>query len=142
MSSRNVKERPVMVTHEEVCTATTVDVYDFVDITDEVQGAVTASGITGGRATVFSPADSCPLLLNERESGLLKDIRRAVDRVTDHGKLQAPTTIGTKSVVLPVVDGRLRLGTWQRLLLFELEKASDREILVQVVGVRGDGETS
>jgi thiamine phosphate synthase YjbQ (UPF0047 family) len=36
--------------------------------------------------------------------------------------------------VIPVVDGALRLGTWQRLLLVELEGASDRAILIQLVG--------
>lgn len=123
-----------MVTHEQVCLAKTTEIYEFVDITEQVQSAVTASGIKGGRATVFSPADTCPLLVNERESGLLKDIRRAVDRVTDHGALQAPTTIGNKSVVFPIVDGKLRLGTWQRLLIFELEEPSERQVLVQIVG--------
>lgn len=123
-----------MVTHEEVRIAKTSELYDFVDITDEVQEAVRAAGVAQGRATVFSPSDLCPLLVNERESGLLKDIRRAVDRVTEHGRLQAPTTIGSKSVVFPVVEGKLRLGTWQRVLLFELEKASERKVLVQIVG--------
>ncbi|MFP5298258.1 MAG: YjbQ family protein [Actinomycetota bacterium] len=123
-----------MLTHEERCSARTQQLYDFVDITDDVQRVVSSSGVSGGRATVFSAADQCPLLLNERESGLLKDIRRAVDRVTEHGQLQAPTTIGSKSIVFPVVDGQLRLGRWQRLLLFELEGAAEREVLVQVVG--------
>lgn len=123
-----------MQTYEERCSAQTQDLYDFVDITDQVQNAVEASGVDAGRVTVFSPADQCPLLLNERESGLLKDIRRAVDRVTQHGHLQAPTTIGSKSIVFPVVEGKLRLGRWQRLLLFELEGAARREVLVQIVG--------
>ncbi len=123
-----------MVTHEAVFTARTSEIYDFVDITDDVQEAVSAAGVLGGRATVFSPADLCPLLVNENESGLLKDIRRAVDRVTEHGRLAAPTTIGSKSVVFPVVEGQLRLGTWQRLLLFELEQASDRKVVIQIVG--------
>lgn len=125
---------PVMVTHEQACTARTSDIYDFVDITEDVQAIVSSSGIREGRATVFSPADNCPLLVNERESGLLKDIRRAVDRVTKHGQLQAPTTIGSKSVVFPVVGGELRLGRWQRLLLFELDEPSDREVVIQIVG--------
>jgi secondary thiamine-phosphate synthase enzyme len=125
---------PVMVTFEASCLARTATLYDFVDITDEVQEAIAGAGIEGGRATVFSPSDLCPLLVNERESGLLKDIRRAVDRVTEHGKLQAPSTIGSKSVVFPIVEGRLRLGTWQRILLFELEQPSDRKVLIQIVG--------
>lgn len=127
----------VMVTHEEVCATKTSALHDFVDITDRVQEVVATSGIIGGRATVFTRADLCPLLVNERESGLLKDIRRAVERVSGNGSMHPPSTIGSKSVVFPVVDGRLRLGTWQRLLLFELEGAAEREIVVQVVGEGG-----
>jgi thiamine phosphate synthase YjbQ (UPF0047 family) len=42
--------------------------------------------------------------------------------------------IGSTSVVIPAVDGRLRLGTWQRVLLVELDEPARRSFLVQVVG--------
>jgi secondary thiamine-phosphate synthase enzyme len=123
-----------MVTHKASRTCVTKERFDFVDITDDVQAAVTETGVSIGRATVFSPTDTCPIVVNERESGLLKDIRRAVDRVMDNGQKPAPTSIGSKSVVFPVVDGRLRLGTWQRLLLFELGDPEEHPVVVQVVG--------
>lgn len=119
--------------YQRECTSKTRERFDFVDITDDVQAAVADTGVIGGRVTIFSPSDACPLVLNERESGLLKDIRRALARVT-RGEGGAPTTIGSKSVVLPLVDGRMRLGTWQRLLLLELEAASERSVSVQVIG--------
>jgi thiamine phosphate synthase YjbQ (UPF0047 family) len=122
-----------MVTHKASRTCITKAKYGFVDITDDVQEAVGEAGISTGRATVFSPTDTCPIVVNERESGLLKDIRRAVDRVAENGN-GPPTSIGSKSVVLPVVEGRLRLGTWQRLLLFELGDPQEHPIVVQVVG--------
>jgi len=122
-----------MVTHKASRTCTTRARFDFVDITDDVQAAVAEAGIATGRATVFSPTDTCPIVVNERESGLLKDIRRAVDRVVETGD-RPPTSIGSKSVVLPVVQGRLRLGTWQRLLIFELGDPQEHPILVQVIG--------
>ena len=121
-----------MVTHKASRSCTTKETYDFVDITDDVQDAVAEAGIQTGRATVFSPTDTCPIVVNERETGLLKDIRRAVDRVVVDG--EKPTTIGSKSVVLPVVEGRLRLGRWQRLLLFELGTPAEHPLIVQVVG--------
>jgi secondary thiamine-phosphate synthase enzyme len=122
-----------MVTHKASRTCTTTARFDFVDITDDVQAAVAEAGIATGRATVFSPTDTCPIVVNERESGLLKDIRRAVDRVVENGD-RPPTSIGSKSVVLPVVQGHLRLGTWQRLLVFELGDPQEHPILVQVIG--------
>jgi len=124
----------VMQIHEGRCTLRTSERFDFVDITDDVQDIVAASGITGGRATVFSPSDRCPIVVNERESGLLQDIKRAVDRLRDENVGTPVSTIGAKSVVLPVVEGKVRLGTWQRLLLFELDDTSERSVIVQVVG--------
>ena len=122
-----------MVTHKASRSCITKERFGFIDITDDVQEAVSETGVSRGRATVFSPTDTCPIIVNERESGLLKDIRRAVDRVVMNGE-RPPTTIGSKSVVLPVVDGKLRLGTWQRLLLFELGDPTEHPVLVQVVG--------
>lgn len=125
--------KTLLRTYEQECRSTTIELFGFVDITDEVQKVVGEMGLEGGRVTVFSPADRCPLVLNERESGLLKDIRRALARVSLEAG-GAPTTIGSNSVVFPLVDGRIRLGRWQRLLLLELEAPMERSFLVQVIG--------
>lgn len=124
----------VMDAHETLCTLRTQETYGFLDITDDVKDAVAASGIVAGRVTVFSPSDRCPLIANERESGLLRDIKRAIVRLKDSSGQGAPDSIGTNSLVLPVVDGVLRLGMWQRVLLFELDEPSERQVLMQVVG--------
>lgn len=118
-----------MRTHQIECTAQTKTALDFVDITDEVQSALTASGIGSGQVTVFAPHRDCAILINERESGLHTDIRAALERLG--GKR---TVVGSKSVVLPAMDGELRLGQWQRVLLLELEAAQERSIIVQIVG--------
>jgi thiamine phosphate synthase YjbQ (UPF0047 family) len=114
-----------MKTHQTECTATTKTALDFVDITDEVQGA----GIASGQVTVFAPHRDCAILINERESGLHTDIRTTLERLG--GKR---TVVGSKSVVLPAMDGELRLGQWQRVLLLELDRAQKRSIIVQIVG--------
>jgi thiamine phosphate synthase YjbQ (UPF0047 family) len=46
----------------------------------------------------------------------------------------SPVSIGSPSAVLPVVDGRVHLGMWQRLLLVELEGPRERSLNVQIVG--------
>ncbi len=101
---------------------------DFVDITDDVEKVLEDSGIRAGQVTVFSPEGSCAILVNERESGLHEDIRTALER------LGGQTVVGSKSVVLPAIGGRLRLGTWQRVLLLETEGARRRSVIVQIVG--------
>jgi thiamine phosphate synthase YjbQ (UPF0047 family) len=118
-----------MRTHNVELDATTGAATSFVDITGEIDGAVEQSGIRDGQVTVFVPEGSCALIVNELESGLLADIDRALKRVSDHGP-----AIGSASVVLPAMGGRLRLGTWQRVLLVELEGAARRSVLIQIVG--------
>jgi secondary thiamine-phosphate synthase enzyme len=115
-------------------TTRTVRLLDFVDITDEVQATVAECGISDGHVTVFSESPACALLVNERESGLLDDLRNTVDRLESLGSHSNGNLLGSSSVVLPAVGGRLRLGTWQRVLLVELEKPDTRRVVVQIVG--------
>jgi secondary thiamine-phosphate synthase enzyme len=123
-----------MRTHRANCKARTRNVLDFVDITDAVQAELTVSGIAEGQVTVFADSDACVLIVNERESGLLEDIRNAMRRLEGMGSANGKTLLGSTSVVLPAVGGKLRLGIWQRLLLVELEQPDTRGVIVQVVG--------
>lgn len=123
-----------MTTFEKRVSTRTKEAPDFVDVTDEIAEAVGLSGISNGRATVFVPEDSCSIMVNERESGLLADIKRTIDRIAPG--TAGGSVVGSSSVVLPVVDGRLRLGTWQRVLLVELSEACDRSVDIQIIGER------
>ena len=108
--------------------------FGFVDVTDEIQNVIDKAGLEQGQATVFSPTSGCPLVINERESGLLVDIRNVVERLGDSSGADPKGMIGSPSVVLPFVDGKLRLGTWQRVLLLELKEPGPRPVVVQIVG--------
>ncbi|MGH2756756.1 MAG: YjbQ family protein [Actinomycetota bacterium] len=118
-------------THVADCKAETTGAPDFVDITESVQDALESSGIRDGQVTLFCPEENCTILVNEAETGLFADLRRTMGRL-DNG--WPPTAIGSRSVVVPAADGRLRLGTWQRLLLVELDGAATRSIVVQILG--------
>jgi secondary thiamine-phosphate synthase enzyme len=123
-----------MRTHQTRCQARTRATPDFVDLTELVQEALERSGIADGQVTVFNPNRGCTLIVNERESGLLRDIAATLARLKVDDPVTGRTMIGSSSVVLPAVAGRLRLGTWQRLFLVELEGAADRPVVVQIVG--------
>jgi secondary thiamine-phosphate synthase enzyme len=114
--------------------AGTARLMDLVDITDEVVEALNTSRVSDGHVTVFADGPGCALVVNERETGLLRDLRSTVDRLRATSSDDVHTLLGSSSVVLPATGGRLRLGTWQRLMLAELEGASDRRIVVQIVG--------
>ncbi|MPZ91936.1 MAG: YjbQ family protein [Actinobacteria bacterium] len=124
----------VMRTHQMECAAVTKAAPSFVDLTEDIQEALDESGISNGHVTVFSPDTTCALLVNERESGLLEDIKRTIARLSPNGDDARAGILGATSVVLPAVDGRLRLGMWQRVLLVELREPSQRSIVIQIVG--------
>jgi secondary thiamine-phosphate synthase enzyme len=131
------------------------------DITDEVQEAVTASGIRDGICSVYSPHTTCSVRVNEFETGFLEDfallLKRLVpsdnyyahddwdrrtenvceeDMVFGNGHSHCMSMLlGPAGESIPVRDGALCLGTWQRVLFLELDRERDRRWLVQVVGV-------
>ena len=130
------------------------------DITDDVNEAVEASGIRNGIACVYSPHTTCCVRVNEFESGFLEDfatmLKRLVpseeyyqhddwdkrtenvceeDMVLGNGHSHCMSMLlGSAGESIPVTDGQLMLGTWQRVLFLELDRERDRRWVVQVVG--------
>ena len=131
------------------------------DITDDVTAAVQESGISDGIACVYSPHTTCCVRVNVFESGLLEDftalLKRLVpnegtyyahddwDRRTENLCLEDAEAgnghahcmsmlLGSAGESIPVADGELQLGQWQRVLFMELDRERDRRWLVKVVG--------
>jgi len=131
------------------------------DITEEVRDLVRQSGIQDGICSVYSPHTTCSVRVNEWERGFLEDfavlLKRLVptehyyahddwDRRTENvceedmkiGNGHAhcmSMLLGPAGESIPVNDGELALGQWQRVLFLELDRERDRRWLVQVVGV-------
>ena len=133
---KSTDDAQTMNTFETSCSAVTSSVPDFVDVTDEIVRALENAQIKNGRAVVFAPDDSCSLMVNERESGLLADLEKTFERLKLSDGNKSRSILGSSSVVLPVEDGKLRLGTWQRVLLVELTEASERSVDIQIIGER------
>ena len=130
------------------------------DITDDVVEAVRESGITDGIACVYSPHTTCCVRVNEFESGFLEDFTALLKRLVptedyyahddwgrrtenlcpedgDIGNGHAhcmSMLLGSAGESIPVREGELCLGTWQRVLFLELDRERDRRWIVQVVG--------
>ena len=122
-----------MLTHNATCEASASTTFGFVDVTDDVQAAVSESSVTDGRVTIMRPEPGCTLVVNEQEKGLHADVQATIRRLElDDGSGTPP--VGSASLVLPVVRGRVHLGTWQRILMLELEEPRPRPLVVQVVG--------
>jgi secondary thiamine-phosphate synthase enzyme len=131
------------------------------DITDEVQEAVRQSGISDGVCAVYSPHTTCSVRVNEWERGFLEDFALLLKRLVPSERYYAhddwdrrtenvceedmevgnghahcmSMLLGPAGESIPVQNGELSLGQWQRVLFLELDRARDRRWLVQVVGV-------
>jgi len=140
-------------------TVTPSERYAFLDLTDDLRRAVKDAGITEGLVVAFCAHTTCALLINEWEDGALDDFRRHLtelvphdgayyrhddfelrtqnlhpdERKNGHAHVKAMLLSAT-SHAIPVADGEPSLGTWQRLLFFEMDEPKDRTITLQVFG--------
>jgi secondary thiamine-phosphate synthase enzyme len=120
------------------------------EITEACARIVTASGIRNGTATVFVQHTSCSLVIFENaDPSARTDLHSFFDHLvpedtpyfvhTNEGPDDMPShlrmALTRTSEVIPVMNGRLALGTWQGLFLFEHRRAPhQRSIVVSVVG--------
>ncbi|ASI99056.1 secondary thiamine-phosphate synthase enzyme YjbQ [Thermococcus celer] len=121
--------------------------FQVVDVTDEVQHLVWKSDVTSGIVVVFTTHTTTGLAINEKEAGLIEDMKAkmkelvpkgagyAHDRVDSnaHSHLRA-TLLLNPEVVVPIENGELLLGAWQRILFIELDGPRHRKVLVKVCG--------
>lgn len=117
---------------------------DFLDISDRVQDIVDKSGVKNGIAHVFAPHATGVLILTEYEPSLLADIKNALEKLVPrrgdyahpsnaHSHLRSMLLSPDKT--LPVIDGRITLGTWQSLVFVETDvHPRQRTVVVQVLG--------
>ncbi|RYD62432.1 MAG: YjbQ family protein [Verrucomicrobiaceae bacterium] len=119
-------------------------------ITSEVAGVVQRSGIETGTVTVFVRHTSASLVIMENaDPSARRDLEEFFERLvpentpwfvhTDEGPDDMPSHIRMAltrtSEVIPIIGGRMVLGTWQGIFLFEHRRAPHRrEIVVSVVG--------
>jgi secondary thiamine-phosphate synthase enzyme len=122
---------------------------DILDITDQVADAVQASKVQNGTVTVFCPSSTSGVTTIEYESGVLSDLRRLFDEIIPSNREYAHNTrwgdgnghahvraaLLGPSLSIPIVKGRLTLGTWQQIIYVDFDnRPRSRELVVQVVG--------
>jgi secondary thiamine-phosphate synthase enzyme len=133
----------------------------LIDVTDDVRGAVERSEVENGMVLVYSPHTTCAVVINELESGFLEDfadflaeVAPAQGRYYRHDDLSIRTQgieedtadfanghshiragmLASSSQSIPIVDGSLLLGTWQRVFFCELDRSRPRKVFIQVIG--------
>jgi secondary thiamine-phosphate synthase enzyme len=132
---------------------------EFWDLTDLVREVVARSGVRHGQVTVGTPHTTTTLVVNEAETGFLNDFRKLITSVVpedayyehdDHSvrteNVQEDEFInghahcrqlltGQPSITLPIVEGEVLLGQWQKIMFAELDQARERRAFVHAQGI-------
>lgn len=149
--------QPAMLT--EVTHFDSMEAGAFFDFTDLLRDSVGRSNVQHGQVTIHTPHTTTTIVLNESETGFIKDFRRLMDRMVptdvyyehdDHSvrteNLQEDEFInghshcrqmmvGSSSVTIPIVGGEVLLGQWQRVFFLELDQARPRRLIMHSQGV-------
>lgn len=117
---------------------------DFIDLTERVREIVSKSQVTNGIVHVFAPHATGVIVLTENDWNLLEDIKRILEKLVPkeaayrhpsnaHSHLRSMFLPPDKT--LPVIEGRVTLGSWQSLLYVETDvHPRRRTVIVQVFG--------
>jgi len=138
-----------MVKTEEIQIATKGNC-DVVNITEEVSEAIAQSDIADGIATVFNVGSTAGVTTTEYEPGLVNyDIAAAFEKIApekaryeheetwhdDNGHSHVRASLLGPSLSVPIVDGKMTLGTWQQIILVDFDtRPRTRTIICQIVG--------
>ncbi|MBD2355548.1 YjbQ family protein [Tolypothrix sp. FACHB-123] len=136
----------------EIKTEQGINIYN---ITPQIQDLINSTSIQNGQALIFSRHTTTALAINENEERLLEDIKVFLRKLAPesekylhndlhlrivpedepmnaHSHLMAMML--STSEIIPIVDGKLALGTWQSILFFELDGPRQRTLFVQISG--------
>ena len=119
------------------------------DVTDAVQSCVSEHGYLDGIVTVFCAGATSGVTTIEFESGCVRDLERLFDEIVPvdvpyahnerwgdgNGHSHVRAALLGPSLTVPVVSGRLRLGTWQQIIFVDFDnRPRDRRLHVTLMG--------
>jgi secondary thiamine-phosphate synthase enzyme len=122
---------------------------DIIDITDHVSHKVAESGLTEGQVLIFVPGSTAAVTTIEYETGVVTDLQEAIERIAPsgipyrhdarwgdgNGYAHVRAAILGPSLTVPLIQGRLVLGTWQQIVLADFDnKPRNRKVLVSISG--------
>ena len=123
---------------------------DVIDITPEVRRFVIESGIRDGTVTLFNVGSTAGLTTVEFEPGCVQDLKDLFQKIAPatrdyhheqtwhdgNGFSHMRASLLRPSLVVPVAEGQMRLGTWQQIVLLNFDnKVRTREVAIQTMGI-------
>ena len=122
---------------------------DIIDITNRVDTVIGHSKIENGLVTVFCPGSTGSVTTIEYESGVLRDLQKAIEKIVPsnipyehdrrwgdgNGFSHVRAALMKPSLTIPLINGKLALGTWQQIVFIDFDNRSrERNLIVQIVG--------
>lgn len=122
---------------------------DMIDITEQTSHAVKESKLRDGIVTVFVSGSTAAVTTIEYEPGLKQDFPKMLSRIApeeieyEHQKMwhdgnghsHVRASLVGPSLTIPFKEGDLILGTWQQIVLLEMDtRQRDRKVILQIIG--------
>jgi secondary thiamine-phosphate synthase enzyme len=122
---------------------------DIIDLTPLVEEAVAGWSSLNGAVTLFIPGSTAALTTIEYEQGAVNDLKKAIERMAPeeldyehnerwgdgNGYSHVRAALIGPSLHIPVIDGRLTLGTWQQIVLLDFDnRPRERQVILQISG--------
>ena len=121
-----------------------------INVTDEVRDKIRESAIESGTVTVFVVGSTAGVTVVEYEPGLVKDLEELFDKLAPptldyhheqtwhdgNGFSHVRASLLKPSLVVPMVSGKMRLGTWQQIVVLDFDNGPrTREVAIQIMGL-------
>ena len=121
---------------------------DILDVTPHVTQVLEKEGLTRGLVTIFVPGSTASVTTIENEPGLVSDLKKSWEKLIppqgsyahnrggeDNGHSHLRASLVGPSLTIPIVEGKLALGTWQQIVLLDFDtRPRHRKLLLQLMG--------
>lgn len=122
---------------------------DMIDMTSQLSNIVQESKIKNGTVTIFVSGSTAAVTTIEYESGLIHDFPEMLSRIVPkdleyehdntwhdgNGHSHVRSSLIGPNITIPIIHGKLTLGTWQQVVLLEMDTRSrNRTVILQIMG--------
>ena len=120
----------------------------YVNITPQIEAALTESGIREGLCLVNAMHITASVFINDNESGLHRDFERWLEELApenphsqydhngfeDNADAHLKRSVMGREVVVAITNGRLDFGTWEQIFYGEFDGMRNKRVLIKIIG--------
>lgn len=123
---------------------------DIINLTPKLNESITESGVSTGLCNVFVPGSTAAITTIEYEPGVLQDLKRSLSALAPsdityahdsrwgdgNGRSHVKAALVGPCLTIPVTNKKMALGTWQQVVLLELDTRAraDRMVMITITG--------